>query len=545
MVTAQVPKKVSYQGVLKDGSGAVVPDGDYDLTFRLYDVETGGTALWIETQTATVVRGVFNVMLGTSNPLNLAFDKTYWLGVRVDGNPELSPRIELNSSPYSLNSRTVEDGAITGAKIATDQVVRSVNGLTDNIVLNAGPNVSIVSYLDTLTISSTGGGAGDGHSLDAADGSPVDAVYVDNYGDVGIGTTNPGINLHIYDTTNSVTGIRLQNTNTGSTAAERIYFDNEEGQLAGIQVLGSGSIYPNRMSIFNNRNSGYIQMATGGTARMTIDETGNIDLGEVTIESTGDVGIGTSNPVSNIDIVDNSNSVIGLRFVNTNTGSSARQRIYFDNEEGGVAGIQVWGSGAASSNEMTFFNNRSGGEIRFATGARDRVTLTESGNLGIGVTNPSTALEVDGTTRTDVLTITGGADLAEPFDINTDQPLEPGSVVVIDENDPGALEISSEPYDARVAGVISGAGGINTGLSMSQEGLSKDGQNVALSGRVYVRATTANGPIQPGDLLTTSSLPGHAMKATDTDKTRGTVLGKAMSRLHNGEGLVLVLVSLQ
>ena len=153
--------------------------------------------------------------------------------------------------------------------------------------------------------------------------------------------------------------------------------------------------------------------------------------------------------------------------------------------------------------------------------------------------------DVDGTTRTDVLTITGGADLAEPFDIKGAHALEPGSVVVSDDEEVGALEISTEPYDTRVAGVISGAGGIKTGLTLSQEGLSEGGQNVALSGRVYVRATAANGAIHPGDLLTTSSLPGRAMKATDTDRTRGTVLGKAMSSLDGGEGLVLLLVSLQ
>jgi hypothetical protein len=71
------------------------------------------------------------------------------------------------------------------------------------------------------------------------------------------------------------------------------------------------------------------------------------------------------------------------------------------------------------------------------------------------------------------------------------------------------------------------------------------GQNVALSGRVYALATAANCPIKPGDLLTTSEVPGHAMKATDVARSHGTIIGKAMSRLENGEGLVLVLVNLQ
>ena len=71
------------------------------------------------------------------------------------------------------------------------------------------------------------------------------------------------------------------------------------------------------------------------------------------------------------------------------------------------------------------------------------------------------------------------------------------------------------------------------------------GQNVALSGRVYVQADASNGAIKPGDLLTTSATPGHAMKVAEPGKAQGAILGKAMSALKNGQGLVLVLVSLQ
>jgi hypothetical protein len=71
------------------------------------------------------------------------------------------------------------------------------------------------------------------------------------------------------------------------------------------------------------------------------------------------------------------------------------------------------------------------------------------------------------------------------------------------------------------------------------------GQNVALSGRVYALATAANGSVKPGDLLTTSDIPGHAMKATDHERWDGAIIGKAMSSLEDGEGLVLVLVNLQ
>jgi hypothetical protein len=152
-----------------------------------------------------------------------------------------------------------------------------------------------------------------------------------------------------------------------------------------------------------------------------------------------------------------------------------------------------------------------------------------------------------GVTHTKVLEILGGSDLSEKFDVR-DEPeaVEPGTVVSIDPDHEGRLLVAREPYDRRVAGVISGAGGVRTGMLMGQQGSVADGDHpVALTGRVYCRATTANGPIRPGDLLTTSDLPGHAMRADDPLRAQGAVLGKAMGSLEQGEGLVLILVGLQ
>ena len=120
-----------------------------------------------------------------------------------------------------------------------------------------------------------------------------------------------------------------------------------------------------------------------------------------------------------------------------------------------------------------------------------------------------------------------------------------GSVVVIDDENPGRLKLSDRAYDTRVAGIVSGANGINAGISLQQEGVIDGGQNVALSGRVYVQADAAFGAIRPGDLLTTSNTPGHAMKVINHASAQGAILGKAMSQLKSGKGMVLVLVTLQ
>ena len=153
----------------------------------------------------------------------------------------------------------------------------------------------------------------------------------------------------------------------------------------------------------------------------------------------------------------------------------------------------------------------------------------------------------DGRITTEELRITGGSDLSEQFDIKGDKDVvKPGMLVSIDPKRAGKLLVSSNAYDKKVAGIISGAGGVKPGMMMGQEGSQANGDYpVALTGRVYCWADASNGAIQPGDLLTTSSTPGHAMKVSDHSSALGAIIGKAMTSLQKGKGLVLVLVSLQ
>jgi hypothetical protein len=160
--------------------------------------------------------------------------------------------------------------------------------------------------------------------------------------------------------------------------------------------------------------------------------------------------------------------------------------------------------------------------------------------------NPTISLAgASGEATVKVLNITGGADIAEPFAFSERAEIPKGAVVVIDDKNPGRLKMSHEPYDTRVAGVVSGANGVNPGIALRQEGVLEGEQNVALTGRVYALADATKHPINPGDLLTTSDVPGHAMKAADSKKAPGAIIGKAMTGLKEGQGHVLVLVSLQ
>ncbi len=164
----------------------------------------------------------------------------------------------------------------------------------------------------------------------------------------------------------------------------------------------------------------------------------------------------------------------------------------------------------------------------------------------------------NGYTKVAVLEITGGADFSEGFEIVSVPPEspqeginvpitpQPGMVVSIDATNPGKLVVSDKPYDKAVAGIISGAGGVKPGMVMAQAASPAAGNvPVALSGRVFCLCDASKEPIRPGDLLTTSARPGHAQKAVDRDRVPGAVIGKAMSSLDGGTGLVLVLVSLQ
>ncbi len=108
---ATPPAKLSYQGVLTNGSGELVPDGNYNLQLSLYAAESGGTALWTEVQSVVVASGVFNVILGSVTPFALAFDMPYYLGIAVNAGAELTPRTLLTSAAYSLNAPVVAFGA--------------------------------------------------------------------------------------------------------------------------------------------------------------------------------------------------------------------------------------------------------------------------------------------------------------------------------------------------------------------------------------------------------------------------------------------------
>lgn len=331
---APVGTAFTYQGQLKQDG--VPAHGVFAMKFMLFDaaVSPPGVQIGVTiSQNVTVVNGLFTVELNVNNEFGAAaFDGSQrFLEITVDGTV-LAPRQKLTLTPY----------AETAVKAL------SVSGV-------------------------------DGHSLDAADGNPVDALFVDNTGQVGIGTTAPQDKLHVFK---GDAGAFLSNANASvvieNDATTYLNFmtpsANEHGILFGLGDISavSGGIIYNNSAVPQG-----LQLRTGGNStRMTID-------------NTGQVGINTTAPAARLH-------------VNDNTDVSA---------SGG--GSLIVGS---TANSLRFDAN----EVQaFSGGAVGHLGMqVDGGNLGIGTLSPTAKLHVSGTALvTGTLSVTapaGDASVALP-----------------------------------------------------------------------------------------------------------------------------------
>ncbi len=298
--------------------------------------------------------------------------------------------------------------------------------------------------------------------------------------------------------------------------------------------------------------------------------TGSPPIYDLALSDAGNFGIGVTNPVSRLEIAgQDAITITGFQPVITlRDSNNSNRRIRFQNVDGNFINFFTepsFGTGIPPFKIRNDGVDIVGQNALVATGFQPLFTLSDS-NAGFAQTRiqnaggqfvfwtqaglnsgiPPMRVLNSGITEVRKLQILGGADLAEPFDMG-DAAIEPGMVVVIDPAHPGQLKPCASPYDRKVAGIVSGAGGVATGLSMGHDGTIASGKHpVALTGRVYCLVDANSEDIEAGDMLTTSAHVGHAMKASDLDRARGSIIGKAMTTLKRGEsGLVLVLVNLQ
>jgi hypothetical protein len=588
---APLGSSFTYQGQIK--SSGVPMNGTVNLTFALWDAAgtgcppTGGAQLGstITLNGVTITDGLFTVALNATGQFGAsAFNgEARWLAITVNGTA-LCPRQPVTAAPYAFK----------------------VPGI-------------------------------DGHSLDAVDGAPVDAVFVNADGKVGINTLTPATRLHVSDALGSA-GVaadpvgRLHNNNDSNVSLSL---------TTGFRTFRVGQNRP--PDSLGTVDSFFIYDETAGATRLAVGTTGNVGIGttnpgaRLDVSATTGLGIRATNAASGLNgatlRADNTHAAgIGIysttnstdaNAVITNTGTGDIIRgftsggdITFRVENNGKTTVDSGlvidddalnagnltnalqlgggGSGEAIASKRTAGGNQFG--IDFYTASANRMSIANGGNVGIGTTAPGQKLHVNNSSTAGAairleepssvnrwdLVATGsaspegqfkfairdnflgvsrlviddagvvsvpvlqinGADLAEKFPV-TDK-VEPGMVVEIDPDAAGKLRMARGAYNRRVAGVVSGAGNLPAGAILGNLPGHEDAPPVALSGRVWVNCDATGGAVEPGDLLTTADLPGHAMKAVDYPRAQGAIIGKAMSRLPAGErGLVLVLVNLQ
>jgi hypothetical protein len=270
-VYSQVPPYINYQGVLTGPGGEPVPDGMYGMGFVLFDAAEFGTPLYEWISGVQVTKGIFNVNLG---PIDLPFDRQYWLGITIEEEPMLFPRVPLVASPYCFMAKSVVDNAITTNKIADGQVVRTLNSLTDQVNLVPGANVSITPSGNDLVISATGGGGGVSGSGAAGQVSfwngtssisGDNGLYWDNTNKrLGVGTTGPNARLRV-ESNEQFTGVFASTYQSETTEVLRAnYLGGGEVDAVAIKGISLPSEGHGIGGSFTGGKSGIVVIGNGG-----------------------------------------------------------------------------------------------------------------------------------------------------------------------------------------------------------------------------------------------------------------------------------------
>jgi hypothetical protein len=362
----------------------------------------------------------------------------------------------------------------------------------------------------------------------------VQALFLGNNGNVGIGTNSPQNALHVHSAAGpqglrvSGVGSAFVNFSDTSAPADRKLY----------QWRSKGGLFS--MALINDSESAY--------ARDNI----------LVANSSGNVGIGTAAPSTRFVV-----SAAPGAEVRVDKGSGdvtptmTALSLPTSTTAGGAGGIAagVGGSAFVFSDNGSFFIVRDT-KANFVNNTLGNgtalMTVTPAGNVGIGssqaATNPAHKLEVDGAINA-TGEITGASvnalyqDVAEW--VPSVQKLGAGTVVVLDTGRTNHVVASTKAYDTGVAGVVSDRPGVILGAGGEGKAL------VATTGRVKVKADATRGAIKVGDLLVTSDVEGVAMKSVPVKiggrkmHAPGTIVGKALEPLASGTGEILVLLSLQ
>jgi hypothetical protein len=328
------------------------------------------------------------------------------------------------------------------------------------------------------------------------------SVITQSGSNIGIGGTSKGARLDVV--TNSSSGEAILGNNTSTS---------QDTMPVGVAGLSTGLL---GVGVYGQASS--TTGAAIGTVGITVSPSG------IGVEGISDASSGDGGDASGVTGVFNGTSgngsgVIGVSESPQGSGVLGQSINYI-----GVSGTTGGASGIAG-----YFDN------------------SAAGNLLVGAVKGVHKFRVDGTGKGffDGGTVTGGADFAESVAIASGEGRrEPGDLMVVDRSSTRQLTLATEPYSTLVAGIYSTKPGVLATPHLMAENVDNE-IPLAIVGIVPCKVSAENGAILPGDLLVTSSTPGHAMKGTERDRMLGAVVGKALEPLSQGKGVIQVLVTLQ
>jgi hypothetical protein len=351
-----------------------------------------------------------------------------------------------------------------------------------DFVLSSGLSEGVRAVLQEDGVASAAAVVGTLNYLQKGDGAAgtIDSSVFEIGGNVGIGTTTPAALLDVSSNTLSSDGVLTLEAGGRLTA--------QAGNDLHI-------VAPNTRSIF-------FRIGSPDNPRVEIDNIGRLGL-----------GLSGAPPSALLDASGTTISFDGI--LSLEPGGRLTTRA------GNDLNID------APANRALFLRN----------GGAAKVTVDGSGNVGVGTTSPAAKLHVAGDLMIDGNIAAKYQDVAEWVDAA--EPLEAGTVVIIDHAASNRVKAASRSYDSSVAGAVSPQPGLILGEAGAGKAL------VAQSGRVRIKVDASFGAIRPGDLLVSSPTKGHAMRSNPAKVRPGMVIGKALEALPSGRGEILTLLTLQ